>query len=74
MIEVGSFIGMAVMCGDGIRIKDVSVKNLGIIPDAFRKLGVKIKVEGDDLYIPRQKHYEIQSFIDGTIMTLADAP
>ena len=74
MIEVGSFIGMAVMCGDGIRIKDVSVRNLGIIPDAFRKLGVKIKVEGDDLYIPRQKHYEIQSFIDGTIMTLADAP
>ena len=74
MIEVGSFIGMAVMCGDGIRIKDVSVKNLGIIPDAFRKLGVKIIVEGDDLYIPRQKHYEIQSFIDGTIMTLADAP
>ena len=74
MIEVGSFIGMAAMCGDGIRIKDVSVKNLGIIPDAFRKLGVKIKVEGDDLYIPRQKHYEIQSFIDGTIMTLADAP
>ena len=74
MIEVGSFIGMAAMCGDGIRIKDVSVKDLGIIPDAFRKLGVKIKVEGDDLYIPRQKHYEIQSFIDGTIMTLADAP
>ena len=74
MIEVGSFIGMAAMCGDGIRIKDVSVKNLGIIPDAFRRLGVKIKVEGDDLFIPRQKHYEIQSFIDGTIMTLADAP
>ena len=74
MIEVGSFIGMAVMCGDGIRIKDVSVKNLGIILDAFRRLGVKIKVEGDDLFIPRQRHYEIQSFIDGTIMTLADAP
>ena len=74
MIEVGSFIGMAAMCGDGIRIKDVSVKNLGIIPDAFRRLGVKIKVEGDDLWIPRQRHYEIQSFIDGTIMTLADAP
>ena len=74
MIEVGSFIGMAAMCGDGIRIKDVSVKDLGIIPDAFRKLGVKIKVEGDDLFIPRQRHYEIQSFIDGTIMTLADAP
>ena len=74
MIEVGSFIGMAAMCGDGIRIKDVSVKDLGIIPDSFRRLGVKIKVEGDDLVIPRQKHYEIQSFIDGTIMTLADAP
>ena len=74
MIEVGSFIGMAAMCGDGIRIKDVSLNDLGIIPDAFRKLGVKIKVEGDDLVIPRQKHYEIQSFIDGTIMPLADAP
>ena len=74
MIEVGSFIGMAAMCGDGIRIKNVSVENLGIIPDAFRRLGIKIKVEGDDLWIPRQKHYEIQSFIDGTIMTLADAP
>ena len=74
MIEVGSFIGMAAMCGDGIRIKNVSVENLGIIPEAFRRLGVKIKVEGDDLWVPRQKHYEIQSFIDGTIMTLADAP
>ena len=74
MIEVGSFIGMAAMCGDGIRIKNVSVKDLGIIPDAFRRLGVKIKVEDDDLVIPRQKHYEVPSFIDGTIMTLADAP
>ena len=74
MIEVGSFIGMAAMCGDGILIKDVSVNNLGIIPDSFRRLGVKIKVEGDDIFIPRQRHYEIQSFIDGTIMTLADAP
>ncbi len=74
MIEVGSFIGMAAMCGDGIRIKDTSVENLGLIPDAFRRLGVKIKIEGDDLVIPRQRHYEIQSFIDGTIMTLADAP
>ena len=74
MIEVGSFIGMAAMCGDGVRIKNVSLDNLGIIPDTFRRLGVKIKVEGDDLFIPRQKHYEIQSFIDGTIMTLADAP
>ena len=74
MIEVGSFIGMAAMCGDGIRIKDVAIRHLGIIPDAFRKLGVRIKTEGDDLFIPRQKHYEIQSCIDGTIMTLADAP
>ena len=74
MIEVGSFIGMAAMCGDGVRIKHVSLKDLGIIPDSFRRLGVKVKVEGDDLVIPRQRHYEIQSFIDGTIMTLADAP
>ena len=74
MIEVGSFIGRAAMCGDGIRIQNASVENLGIIPEAFRRLGVKVKVEGDDLYIPRQRHYEIQSFIDGTIMTLADAP
>jgi UDP-N-acetylglucosamine 1-carboxyvinyltransferase len=74
MIEVGSFIGMAAMCGDGIRIKNVSMKDLGIIPDTFRRLGVRVKVEGDDLVIPKQRHYEIQSFIDGTIMTLADAP
>ena len=74
MIEVGSFIGMAAMCGDGIHIKDVSLKDLGIIPGAFRRLGVKIEVDGDDLYIPRQKHYVVDSFIDGTIMTLADAP
>lgn len=74
MIEVGSFIGMAAMVGEGIRIKDVSVRNLGIIPDAFRRLGVKIKIEGDDLYIPKQPHYVVDSFIDGTIMTLADAP
>ena len=74
MIEVGSFIGMAAMCGDGIRIKNVSLKDLGIIPDTFRRLGVRVKVEGDDLVIPKQRHYEIQSFIDGTIMTLADAP
>ena len=74
MIEVGSFIGMAAMVGDGIRIKDVSLQNLGIIPEAFRRLGVKMKVEGDDLIIPRQTHYIIDSFIDGSIMTLADAP
>ena len=74
MIEVGSFIGMAAMVGNGVRIKNVSLKNLGIIPDAFRRLGVKIDVEGDDLIIPQQKHYVVDSFIDGTIMTLADAP
>lgn len=74
MIEVGSFIGMAAMVGDGIRIKNVQVRQLGIIPDTFRRLGVKIKVEGDDLVIPRQPHYVVDSFIDGTIMTLADAP
>lgn len=74
MIEVGSFIGMAAMVGNGIRIKDVSVKSLGIIPDAFRRLGVQIDVDGDDLVIPRQEHYVIDSFIDGTIMTLSDAP
>lgn len=74
MIEVGSFIGMAAMIGDGIRIKDVSVKNLGIIPDTFRRLGIQIIAEGDDLFIPKQGHYSIDSFIDGTIMTISDAP
>ncbi len=74
MIEVGSFIGMAAMVGDGIRIKNVSVQQLGIIPEAFRRLGVKIKIEGDDLIVPKQQHYTIESFIDGTIMTISDAP
>jgi UDP-N-acetylglucosamine 1-carboxyvinyltransferase len=74
MIEVGSFIGMAAMVGDGMRIKDVSVKDLGIIPDAFRRLGVKMEIEGDDIVIPRQGCMEVDSFIDGSIMTLADAP
>ncbi|WP_077196193.1 UDP-N-acetylglucosamine 1-carboxyvinyltransferase [Prevotella ihumii] len=74
MIEVGSFIGVAAMIGDGIRIKDVAIKHLGIIPDTFRRLGVQIFEEGDDLVIPRQDHYVIDSFIDGTIMTIADAP
>ena len=74
MIEVGSFIGMAAMVGEGIRIKDCAVRELGVIPDAFRRLGVKIKQEGDDLVIPKQPHYVVDSFIDGTIMTLADAP
>ena len=74
MIEVGAFIGMAAMVGEGIRIKDCAVRELGVIPDAFRRLGVKIKQEGDDLVIPKQPHYVVDSFIDGTIMTLADAP
>ena len=74
MIEVGSFIGMAAMVGEGIRIKDAAVKQLGIIPDTFRRLGVKIHIEGDDIVVPKQTHYVIESFIDGTIMTLADAP
>lgn len=74
MIEVGSFIGLAAMIGDGIRIKDVAIKHLGIIPDTFRRLGVSIIEEGDDLIVPRQEHYAIESFIDGTIMTISDAP
>ena len=74
MIEIGSFIGMAAMCGDGLTIKNVSYKDLGIIPDAFARLGVKMELRGDDLFIPRHEHYEIESFIDGSIMTLADAP
>ena len=74
MIEVGSFIGMAAMVGDGVLIKNVSLRNLGIIPDAFRRLGVKIQAEGDDLFVPRQPHCVVDSFIDVTIMTLADAP
>ena len=74
MIEVGSFIGLAAMVGNGITIKNVSLENLGIIPDAFQRLGIKIKVKGDDIFIPRQPHYAVESFIDGTIMTLADAP
>ena len=74
MIEVGSFIGMAAMVGNGIRIKNVSVGDLGIIPDAFRRLGITIDIDGDDLFIPRHDTYQIDSFIDGSIMTLADAP
>ena len=74
MIEVGSFIGMAAMVGDGITIKDVSLPNLGIIPDIYRRLGVNVEVQGDDIFIPRHDSYEVDSFIDGTIMTIADAP
>ncbi len=74
MIEIGSFIGMAAMVGDGITIKDVAYDYLGIIPEAFQRLGIKMERQGDDLYIPRQDHYTIDSFIDGSFMTLADAP
>ncbi len=74
MIEVGSFIGIAAMIGDGVRIKNVSVPNLGLILDTFRRLGIQIIEDGDDLIIPRQDHYVIDSFIDGTIMTISDAP
>ncbi len=74
MIEVGSFIGMAAMVGDGVCIKNASLRNLGIIPDTFRRLGVTIEEHGDDLYIPRHDTYQIDSFLDGSIMTIADAP
>ena len=74
MIEVGSFIGMAAMCGDGIRIKDVSYKDLGIIPYTLRRLGITVQHQGDDIYVPCHEHYEIDSFIDGSFMTFSDAP
>lgn len=73
MIEIGSFIGMAAMTESEITIKNVSWENLGIIPDSFRKLGIKLEKSGDDIFIPRQEHYEIKSFIDGSIMVIADA-
>ena len=74
MIEVGSFIGMAAITGSELRIKAVSYRDLGIIPDAFRRLGIRIDVDGDDIVIPAQDHYQIDSFLDGSILTLADAP
>ena len=74
MIEVGSFIGMAAMTRSELTIRNVSLENLGIIPDSFRRLGIIVEERGDDLYIPRQEHYQIESFIDGSIMTIADAP
>lgn len=74
MIEIGSFIGMAAMTQSSLTIKNVSVPNLGIIPNTFEKLGIQIDVQGDDLYIPAQDVYEIQSFIDGSIMTIYDSP
>lgn len=74
MIEVGSFIGLAAMTGSDITIKNVSVGNLGIIPDSFRRLGITIEQKGDDLHIPEHDVYEIETFLDGSIMTFADAP
>lgn len=73
MIGAGPFVGMAVVIGNGVRIKDVAVWHLGVIPDTFRRLGIKIKIKGNDLLIPRQSRYQIDSFIDGTIVTLNDA-
>ena len=74
MIEIGSFIGMAAITNSEITIKDVAFKELGIIPNVFRKLGIKIELRGDDLFIPKQDSYEVESFIDGSIMTISDAP
>ncbi len=74
MIEVGSFIGMAAMTGSDLTIKNVSIKDLGMIPDSFRKLGIKLEVNGDDIHIPSQERFKIESYIDGSIMTIADAP
>jgi len=74
MIEIGSFIGMAAMTSSDVRIKNVSFDDLGIIPDAFRRLGIIVNQVGDDIHIPGQDSYSIETFIDGSIMTIADAP
>lgn len=74
MIEVGSFIGMAAITGSELTIKNVSYKDLGIIPEAFRRLGIQVIQKDDDIYIPAQEHYQIESFLDGSILTIADAP
>lgn len=74
MIEIGSFIGMAAMTGSEITIKDVAYDELGIIPDTFRRLGITLERRGDDIHIPRHKDYTIDTFIDGSILTIADAP
>jgi len=74
MIEIGSWIGLAAMTRSEITIKNVSWENLGVIPSTFKKLGIKLEQIGDDIYIPSQKHYEIQNYIDGSILTIADAP
>lgn len=74
MIEVGSFIGLAAMTASELLIKDVNYQALGIIPDVFHRLGIHMELRGDDLFIPRHDHYEIESYIDGSILTVADAP
>ncbi len=74
MIEVGSFIGMAAMTGSSIKLQNVSVEDLGIMPYAFSRLGINLNIEGDDIIIPKHDSYEIDTFIDGSIMTIADAP
>jgi UDP-N-acetylglucosamine 1-carboxyvinyltransferase len=73
MIEIGSFIGMAAMTQSDITIKDAQIHRLGIIPDTFKRMGIKMDFKGDDIHIPSQKHYEIDTFIDGSILTIADA-
>lgn len=74
MIEIGSFIGMGAMVGSGLTIRGAGVKSLGIIPESFRRLGIKLYIKGDDILIPQQNHYQIETFVDGSFMTLADAP
>ncbi|MFH1120638.1 MAG: UDP-N-acetylglucosamine 1-carboxyvinyltransferase [Bacteroidota bacterium] len=74
MIEIGSFIGLAAMTGSAITIKDVHFNELGIIPEVFRRLGIKIELRGDDIYVPAQETYEVDTFMDGSIMTISDAP
>ena len=74
MIEIGSFIGLAAMTQSEIIIKNCRVDQLGMIPDVFKRMGIKLEIKGDDIFIPQQDHYEIETFIDGSIMTIADAP
>lgn len=74
MIEVGSFIGMAAMVGDGVLIRGVAYDELGIIPDTFRRLGIEVQRRGDDIFVPRHEHYQIDAFLDGSFMTISDAP
>ena len=74
MIEVGSFIGLAAMTGSDITIKDAGIKDLGIIPSTFQKLGIKMEFIGDNIHIPAQEHYQVETFLDGSILTIADAP